>query len=62
MLYIVQPPGIVYEGETLAQAAARDARVAAHNERVRAERERWLPAKGYERWCREHAPELLEPR
>lgn len=40
MLYIVQPPGVVYEGETLDQAAARDARVAAHNERVRAEMER----------------------
>ena len=62
-MFTVCPTGIVYEGETPEDADVRDKEVAEHNARFEKVMAAWEPApmKGYEGWCRKHAPELLEP-
>ena len=44
MIFVVRPPGIVYEGETDAEAAEIDRRIAEHNAAVEREMDAWKPA------------------
>ncbi len=61
MLKYVRPSGLVYENETVEQAAEVDRKIKEHKEMVDRELEKWKPgpAKFYEKWCRKHAPHLL---
>lgn len=62
-MFIVRPPGIVYEGETDEQAAEIDGKVAAHNKAWQENLDAWRPgkpAKFYEMWCKKFAPHLVE--